>query len=169
MININQNVRLQEHDKYHACIDCDTCRWMASITFICWDPGPWLVGMRSYLEAASQQRNKTRYIEPFPNIVTIGYHSLTGSCILDRQYNWIITDLLFALPVGRRLCTHRHKKDDEAAETSAVICADDLSLLSGRLVRHPLKIVNLYGGRLTAASSDVSGLPRASVGARITE
>ncbi|KAK9136071.1 hypothetical protein Syun_015401 [Stephania yunnanensis] len=39
--------------------------------------GSWLVGMRSYLEATSQQWNKTRYIEPFPNIVMIGYHSLT--------------------------------------------------------------------------------------------
>ncbi|KAK9143051.1 hypothetical protein Syun_012451 [Stephania yunnanensis] len=38
--------------------------------------GSWLVGMRSYLEATSQQWNKTRYIEPFPNIVMIGYHSL---------------------------------------------------------------------------------------------
>ncbi|KAK9150783.1 hypothetical protein Syun_009092 [Stephania yunnanensis] len=53
-----------------------TERWKALELGSCWDPGSWLVGMRSYLEAASQQRNKTRYIEPFPNIVMIGYHSL---------------------------------------------------------------------------------------------
>ncbi|KAK9107407.1 hypothetical protein Syun_023418 [Stephania yunnanensis] len=53
--------------------------WMNLHDDICWDPGSWLVGMRSYLEAASQQWNKTRYIEPFPNIVMIGYHSLKSN------------------------------------------------------------------------------------------
>ncbi|KAK9107749.1 hypothetical protein Syun_023760 [Stephania yunnanensis] len=44
--------------------------------------------MRSYLEATSQQWNKTRYIEPFPNIVMIGYHSLTLDVEMDSWRVW---------------------------------------------------------------------------------